>query len=110
MRKESRGLLNQIIVLTSFLSFIGVLASPLTNPLRADGDISNVIPDYFDRKSFKAYHNATPHDLKDIPIISYNSPDPDCNVGFKLAWSTSVGSPVYASPIIFPSGIIVARF
>lgn len=109
MRKESHRVSTQFIVITSFLSFCGVLASPLTNPLRADGDISNVIPDYFDRKSFKAYHNSTPHDLRDIPIISYNSPDPDCNVGFKLAWSSTVGSPVYASPIIFPSGTVIIQ-
>ena len=80
-------------------------ASSITNPFRANGDISKVVPDYIDRKASKVYHNSTPHDLRELPIISYNSPDPDCNVGFKLTWTSTVGSPVYSSPVVFPSGI-----
>ena len=80
-------------------------ASSITNPFRANGDISKVVPDYIDRKISKVYHNSTPHDLRELPIISYNSPDPDCNVGFKLMWTSIVGSPVYSSPVVFPSGI-----
>lgn len=95
----------QIIAILSLIFLAEINTSPITNPHRVDGDINNVIPDYFDRKTTKAYHNSTPHDRKDVPIITYNSPDPDCNVGFKLAWSSTVGSPVYASPVIFPSGI-----
>ena len=47
----------------------------------------------------------TPTALNNIPAISHGQSDPLCNVGFQLAWSTAVGSAVFASPVIFPSGL-----
>ena len=47
----------------------------------------------------------TPTALNNIPAISHGHSDPLCNVGFQLAWSTAVGSAVFASPVIFPSGL-----
>lgn len=95
----------KIIAVFSLTFIFKIYASPISNPLRADGDITKVIPDYFESKtSTRNFHNSTPHILKEVPIISYNSPDPECNVGFKLAWSANVGSSVYASPVVFPSG------
>ena len=94
---------NLHIIATFGALLLLLVDSSITNPLRADGDISKVLSDY-DGKTSKAYYNSTPHDLKELPIITYNSPDPDCNVGFRLAWSSTVGSPVYSSPVVFPSG------
>lgn len=96
----------QILTAFCLIFLYGVSTSPITNPLRSDSGIADAIPDYFDRKTTKVYHNSTPHARKNVPTISYNSPDPDCNVGFKLAWSSSVGSPVFSSPVIFPSGAV----
>ena len=79
-----------------------VEASSITNPLRHDGDISKVVPGYFDVKRKKDYFNMTPSAIKDISYISHGHPDPACNVGFHLAWSTTVGSAVFASPVSFP--------
>lgn len=96
----------RIAALVLVVLFIRNLDSaPITNPHRPNSDITKVIPDYFDSKTAsKSYHNSFPHIRPDVPIIAYNSRDPDCNVGFKLAWSSTVGSPVYAPPVIFPSG------
>ena len=80
--------------------------SSISNPLKDDADIHKVIPDYYDTKRFKEYHNSTPSDLTDVPVISYNSPDPTCNVGFRLLWSSQVGSSVFGTPVIFPTGEI----
>ena len=93
-----------LFVISCLLLLQNLESSPITNPLKDDADIQRVIPDYIGRKSPKNYFNSTPHARKEVPIISYNSPDPDCNVGFKLAWSSGVASPVYATPIVFPSG------
>ena len=79
-------------------------SAPKSIPLKDDANIAEVIPFYNRKVSPKNYFNSTPHARKEVPIISYNSPDPDCNVGFKLAWSSSVASPVYATPVIFPAG------
>jgi hypothetical protein len=84
--------------------FSAVKSSSISNPLRENGDIGKVIPDYFDTKRFKDYHNSTPSVLENVPVISYNSPDPACNVGFRLLWSSQVGSSVFGTPVIFPSG------
>lgn len=81
-------------------------ASPISNPLLSDAKIGNVIPDYFDTKaSKKNYHNSTGFVQPDkINIIRRDDNDAACNVDFKLKWSTNVGSSVYSSPVIFPSG------
>ena len=64
-----------------------------------------MVPGYFDIKRKKDYFNMTPTALNNIPAISHGHSDPLCNVGFQLAWSTAVGSAVFASPVIFPSGL-----
>lgn len=81
-----------------------VLSSPITNPLRSDEDIGNVLPEYFDSKRTKSFHTFTPNTtitaqeiISNIDALSFSE--------FKLRWSTTVGSPVYSSPVIFPSGL-----
>jgi hypothetical protein len=39
-----------------------------------------------------------------LGTIRYDKSDQACNVNFKLKWSASVGSSVYATPVIFPAG------
>ena len=81
-----------------------VHASSISNPLRHDGDIGKVVPGYFDVKQKKPFFNMTPNAVHDLPFVGHNHPDPVCSVGFSLAWSTTVGSAVFASPVIFPTG------
>lgn len=46
------------------------LASPITNPYRANGDITKVIPEYFDTKNrLKNYQNSTPIVLDEVPFL-----------------------------------------
>jgi len=79
--------------------------SPITNPLFENGDVSKVIPDYFDTKHrSKAYHNNTPLELTSVPEIRFDKDDVSCRVEFRVKWSASVGSSVYAPPSIFPAG------
>jgi hypothetical protein len=97
-------------------------ASSITNPLPEDGDINKVIPDYFDsKKGRRAYHNtsATDVDVGEIPFVRQYNFDPMCatnKLELKLRWSATVGSSVFAHPMIFPSGpngkkqIFVATF
>lgn len=80
-----------------------VLASPITNPLRSDEDIGNVLPEYFDSKRTKNFHTFTPNESITAQEITSNI-DAASWSEFKLRWSTTVGSPVYSSPVIFPSG------
>lgn len=78
--------------------------SPITNPLAENGDVGKVIPDYFDTKRGKEYHNRSPNGNISVNEIS-DSGATNCLLDFKLRWSANVGSPVFASPIIFPSSI-----
>jgi hypothetical protein len=85
------------------LVIVNTLASPITNPLKADGDIAKVIPEYFDSKTKKDFHTLFPNgsivaqELVSSPLHSQG------NVEFKLRWATTVGSPIYATPVLFPS-------
>jgi hypothetical protein len=45
-------------IIFSFYAFSN--SSPITNPLKEGGDVSKVIPEYFDTKKFKPYHNHSP--------------------------------------------------
>lgn len=83
---------------------LGFLAgSPITNPLRSDEDIGLVIPEHFDSKRTKNYHSLHPNTSIAAQEASF-SIEHSMASEFSLRWSTSVGSPVYATPVIFPSG------
>jgi hypothetical protein len=93
------------IVLFLLLSFSHISEqSPITNPFKANGDINDIIPDYFDTKKFRQFHNSTPITRENVPIIRFDSDDPSCNIEFRLHWSTSVGSSIYAPSVLFPAG------
>lgn len=78
------------------------ISGTLSNPFRADGDINQVIPEYNDVKRIKAYHNMTPATRHDVPLL--NQELPSCGVNPRVKWSATVGSSVYSTPVIFPSG------
>lgn len=82
-----------------------VLSSPITNPLKPDGDIANVIPDYFDSntKDKKHYHKLSPLNNITVEEIKHKLISKSKNDKFKLLWSTVVGSPIYSAPVIFPN-------
>jgi len=82
-------------------------ASPITNPLKEDGsNLHNIIPEYFDSKTKdKRYYNLEPrsnvtvqHEVRHR--LTLNSKR---DRKFHLRWSTSVGSPIYSTPVIFPN-------
>ena len=81
-----------------------VRASPISNPHFNDSDIDKVIPGYFDNKKGKVYHRAVPAHIDGVKPVRYDPDDASCNVEFKLRWSANVGSAVYSTPIIYPSG------
>ena len=76
--------------------------SLLSNPLRADGDVTKVIPEYSDVKTFKSYYNMTPENLRNVDVLKANLES--CNVDAHLKWTSVVGSSVYSTPVLFPSG------
>lgn len=81
-----------------------VFSSPITNPLRSDEDINQVLPEYFDSKRTKSFHTFTPNASITAQEVT-SSINSIALSEFKLRWSTTVGSPVYSSPVIFPSGV-----
>ena len=98
-----------LIVILVDLAVLGLLvsASPITNPHLEKGDISLIIPDYFDsKKGTRMYHNSTPLSLDEAHefTLSHMDKDASCSLDFHLKWTAHVGSPVYATPLIFPSG------
>lgn len=82
-----------------------VSGSPITNPLKPDGDVGNIIPDYFDSntKDKKHYHNRTPSNNITAEEIKHRLVTKSKSSKFKLLWSTVVGSPIYSTPVIFPN-------
>jgi hypothetical protein len=109
------------VALTVFLTLVpgpapllrspyAVSAAPITVPFGKNGDISKVIPDYFDtKKQTKTYHNSTPDQsvAGDIQLVRQYNVDPRCKfnkIEMKLRWSTPVGSSVFGHPMIFPAG------
>jgi hypothetical protein len=77
-------------------------SSSISNPLAADGDVSKVIPDYFDTKRKKDYHASTPDVLHNVESVIHDATCPKQE--FKLRWASGVESSVYAPPVLFPSG------
>jgi hypothetical protein len=85
-------------------------ASTISNPLKAGGDVTKVLPDYYDHKTTKAYHNATPA-RGAVPVASVEfgragegEGGGSCAVKFRLRWAAEIESAVLATPVIFPSG------
>lgn len=91
----------QILIL--YFIWLGALvASPITNPLRSDEDIGHAIPEYFDSKKSKPFHTFTPNTSVAAQEVLY-AIEQGASVEFSLRWSTSLGSPIFSSPVIFPS-------
>jgi len=70
--------------------------------LKSDADIGTILPDYFDSKRTKQYHTLSPDSnitAQEVTSRAHYSSDAE----FRLRWATSVGSPVYSTPITFPS-------
>ena len=86
-----------LLVVVAILDY--VISSSITNPLGADGDVSKVIPKYFDTKGTKAFYESTPTNLTDVKSITTD----ECKVEFRFRWSTNVGSSVFSPPIIYRS-------
>ena len=108
-RRGGSSMINLVFLLTFLiLNWISRgSGSSISLPLKENGDITKVIPGYYENKQKKEYFNSTPSALRNLPVVSYHSSDPMCNVGFQLSWSSTVGSPVYGNPVIFPSGKII---
>lgn len=98
-------LVRSFILLALIHSILIVSGAPISNPLIPDGDMSSVVPKYFDSKTFRVFHNSTPSVLNSVPVIRLQHKDPTCSLVFKQRWSTTVGSSVYGTPVIFPSGV-----
>jgi hypothetical protein len=79
-----------------------LISSTLSNPFRADGSLDQLIPEYNEIKKGKAYHNMTP--VRRHDVLELDSQLPSCGVNPKVKWSSVVGSSVYSTPVIFPSG------
>lgn len=84
---------------------VGAVSSSISNPLKADGDIGKVLPDYYDHKITKAYHNSTPARAVPVGAVDFGQTgDNSCAVKFRLRWATEIESAVLSAPVIFPSG------
>ena len=80
-------------------------ASTISNPLKEGGDITKVLPDYYDHKVTKAYHNATPSRTTAVGDVEFGkSGDNSCAIKFRLRWAAEVESAVLSPQVIFPSG------
>ena len=91
-----------LFVFLPFLFITIASSSSITNPFNENGDIDNVIPEHFDhKKSEKSYHRSKPGVLSHVDTIREES---SCGVEFRFRWSTALGSSIFSSPIIFPSG------
>ena len=75
-------------------------SSSITNPFNENGDISKIIPDYFDSKRSKAFYESKPTVLENVKTLSH---DNSCDIGFRFRWSTNVGSSVFSPPVIYSS-------
>jgi hypothetical protein len=78
--------------------------SPITNPLRSDEDIGQVIPEHFDTKRTKSFHSFSPNASIVAQEVHFNIESGVSNE-FSLRWSTTLGGPIYSAPVIFPSGV-----
>jgi len=77
--------------------------SPITNPLKEDGDLNNILPDYLEVKRTKSYHNITPVSIHGIDEVNLKKHS-HCSIDFHLRWSSKVSGSVFSSPVIFPTG------
>lgn len=93
---------SMIIFAIILVQIVGIRCSPITNPLKSDADIGNVLPDYFDSKRTKQYHALTPNSTITAQEV-FSRSNFESDMEFRLRWSTTVGSPVYSTPIAFPS-------
>ena len=81
------------------------ISAPLSNPILNDTTVHLAVPEYFDNKRhFRKFEKSVPEVLHGVPIITLKHKHPQCSISFKQRWSTSVGSSVYSTPVIFPSG------
>lgn len=76
---------------------------PRSRPLKADGDVAEVLEEAEPGRQRKNYFNSTPELLHSVPVVRHDPRDPSCNVNFKLKWSTHVGSSVISTPIVYPN-------
>lgn len=91
------------IITVCLAQFACTWCSPITNPLKSDADIGNILPEYFDSKRTKQYHTLSPESnvtAQEVSSRSHYTSDAE----FRLRWATSVGAPVYSTPISFPNG------
>lgn len=96
-------LIIEVVIIVVVVMAIGTLASPITNPLKSDQDLDRVIPDYFDSKKTKRYHAYSPNASITAQEVQFNL-ESGVAAEFSLRWSTTLGSPIYSPPVIFPSG------
>ena len=77
-------------------------SSPVTHPLAPDGDLSSIIPDYFDSKTKgKDFYKRKPKYIKEANRVIV-SEEKTCGIDFRLDWSTVLQeSAVYSTPIIY---------
>lgn len=96
-----------LVLLFLAVCLVRISCSPLSRPHINDNDIEHMIPDYFDTKISKKYFHRNASDMNhakhQVRHIRYSNDD-SCNVEFNLRWSTNVGSSVYSTPLIYPSG------
>ena len=93
-------------ICTTLLLPVVVLASPVTTPHLPGGNITDVIPAYFDsKKGRRVYHETVPeYKAEDHKSTSHIDKDATCGLDLTVRWSSDVGGPVYGTPVIFPSG------
>ena len=91
-----------MIIWILLLHIASARASSISNPFNAQSKLDQVIPDYFDTKNrHKLYYNNTPLLLHNVSVVRYDSDDQDCNIDVNVKWSATIGSSVYAPPVIF---------
>jgi hypothetical protein len=76
-----------------------VESSSITLPYNADGDLSKIIPEYFDSKRTKTYYNSTPVPPDQVKALFLQG---SCDVNFRLRWSTNLGSSIVSPPVLYP--------
>ena len=95
-------LLLLVLDTASLVNTIGPIAI-----LRRDEDISKVVPEHVEKKAIKNYQLNEPGATGKVNKVNFD--DPACDVDVRLRWAASVGSSVYAPPVIFPSGLNGAK-
>jgi hypothetical protein len=91
------------------ISFVSLQASPISNPLLNDQGIDYVIPDYFDAKRVKSFHQRSPNNSIETYKVKFNTDIAECGVEFKLRWAAELSAPVYSTPVIYPDTVDGSR-